>query len=241
MDNSRIPMWAHRGYSAKYPENTMVAFVAAVERGFDGIECDVHETSDGHFILMHDESVNRTTSGSGLVKQMSLADVEALDAGRWMHDAFRGVRVPRLQSLLAYIALQKAPLTVNIEWKTPIRTRDQVRRMLHQVDGIGLTDAVIHSSFDTQTLACIGKWGTGARLGLLIEHTQHDVFDTAKHLRAEAIHLPYQQVTPRFCRQAHTLGMQVRAYAVEDAKAYAWIEACGVDAVMTDRYETGPA
>ena len=91
---------AHRGHSTTIPEQTMAAFEAAVAAGADAIEADVHLTRDGHLVMLHDDLVDRTTDGHGLVRDMTLAEVARLDAGSWFGPQFRGARVPTLEQLL---------------------------------------------------------------------------------------------------------------------------------------------
>ncbi len=91
---------AHRGNSAFAPENTLVAFQQALDLGADGCECDVRATADGYLILMHDATVERTTDGKGAVNEMSLAEIQSLDAGAWKSPAYAGERVPLLRDVM---------------------------------------------------------------------------------------------------------------------------------------------
>lgn len=91
---------AHRGASLEAPENTVAAFRRAVELGADLIELDVHQTADGHVVVIHDETVDRTTNGSGFVQRMTLRELRRLDAGSWMGSDFAGVQVPTLREVL---------------------------------------------------------------------------------------------------------------------------------------------
>ena len=86
---------AHRGASGYAPENTLEAFKLAMEMGADGFELDVHLSADGELIVIHDETVDRTTNGKGYVKDMTLAQLKQLDACKGM-EAYRGARIPTL-------------------------------------------------------------------------------------------------------------------------------------------------
>lgn len=93
----------HRGSSDRYPENTMLAFEKAVEEGAHGIEADVRKSADGHFVIMHDPTVDRTTDGTGAVAELTWDEIERLDAGAWKGAGFARqpqTRVPRLETLL---------------------------------------------------------------------------------------------------------------------------------------------
>ena len=91
---------AHRGASGYFPENTMLAFMKAVEMGCDGIETDVQMTRDGVLVLIHDERIDRTTNGYGLVKDYSYAELCRLDAGSWFGARFAGTKIPTVGELL---------------------------------------------------------------------------------------------------------------------------------------------
>ena len=93
---------AHRGFSEKYPENTMLAFRKAVELGVDFIELDVHETADGELVVIHDDTVDRTTDGKGRVKEMTYREIRELDAGRWK--GAENEKVPSLDEVLGFVA-----------------------------------------------------------------------------------------------------------------------------------------
>lgn len=98
---------AHRGLALEAPENTLPAYAAALALGF-GIEIDPRLTSDGHVVIVHDESVDRTTDGAGKVEDLSLAQIRQLDAGSWFDPVYAGVRVPLLDEVLALVA-ERAP------------------------------------------------------------------------------------------------------------------------------------
>lgn len=98
-----IPVAAHRGNSKYFPENTMSAFRSAVSLQPDMIEIDLHMTRDGEIIMMHDHKVDRTTDGSGLIREKTLAEMKALDAGSWKDEKFRGERVPTFTEFLEYM------------------------------------------------------------------------------------------------------------------------------------------
>ncbi|WP_338022845.1 glycerophosphodiester phosphodiesterase family protein [Bacillus weihaiensis] len=106
----------HRGFAGKYPENTMVSFEAAVDAGADGIELDVQMTKDGEIVVIHDETVDRTTDGNGYVKNFSLEDISLLDAS-FTYKQFTGmVKVPTLKEVLEW-GRTFPTLILNIELK----------------------------------------------------------------------------------------------------------------------------
>src|SRR5207245_7355610 len=101
LGSGRILLGGHRGNAAEFPENTLAAFASALELGVDVIECDVHLSADGALPVIHDHLLDRTTNGSGLVRDLTLAELKRLDAGSWKGAAFAGERIPELSEVLA--------------------------------------------------------------------------------------------------------------------------------------------
>ena len=153
---------AHRGYSGKYPENTMLAFSKALEFGADGIECDLQRTKDGHFIVMHDETLDRTTTGRGRVDEFRLEELSQFKCGG-------GQEILTLESLLKWMPKDKV---INIEVKAgTIHTEDlpaliaQIRALRGEVQGSD--EKTIISSFEHSWLLPFKRAGfeTGMLFG----------------------------------------------------------------------------
>lgn len=139
--------FAHRGFSGKYPENTMIAFRKAIEAGVDGIELDVQLTKDGHVVIIHDETVNRTTNGTGTVVSYLLEDLQKLDAS-YIYAGQMGVNpIPTLRE---YFELVKdTSIVTNIELKTGINQYPGIEaKVLELIREFKLEDRIIISSFN---------------------------------------------------------------------------------------------
>ena len=113
---NKIPVAAHSGNSKYFPENTLSAFRSAIELNVDMVETDLHMTADGVLILMHDHLVDRTTNGTGLIREKTLAEMRTLDAGSWKGEEFAGELVPTFEEFLELFKDQKDML-FNIEFK----------------------------------------------------------------------------------------------------------------------------
>src|SRR4029450_436821 len=137
---------AHRGASGTCPENTLPAFRRAVELGVPMVELDVQLTRDGHPVVIHDSTLERTTSGYGAVRRRTLAEIAALDAGRWVAPALAGTRAPALGDVLATI-----PIRINVELKA-IGGDGLEHRALQAVEEAGALGRVVFSSFHPSTL-----------------------------------------------------------------------------------------
>ena len=142
---------AHRGWSDKYPENTMPAFKAALDIGVDQLETDVRVTKDGELVLIHDKTVDRTTNKSGLVRDYTLAELKELDAGIIMGEQFRGTQIP---TLIEFMELVKdhPTITLDIELKEYPEEDEKTAfdvcdRTLKIIDDYGFTDRVVINSW----------------------------------------------------------------------------------------------
>jgi len=129
---------AHRGFSSKYPENTIISFQEAVDIGSNAVELDVRETKDGEIIVMHDEKVNRTTDGTGFVESFTYEEIRKLDAGKWKGN-FKNVKVPSLKKVFEKIGNK---ITYFIEIKKAI-----IPEVIKIIDNFKLKENVIICSF----------------------------------------------------------------------------------------------
>jgi glycerophosphoryl diester phosphodiesterase len=240
---------AHRGASALAPENTIEAFRVAVEAGAGGLELDVHMTRDGHIVVIHDATVDRTTNGSGAISEMTLDELRRLDAGHTFspdggstrHYRGRGVRVPTLGEVLEEFPV----VAVNIEIKagTP-GIEETVLGVLRQTNALGraLVVSTAHNIVKRFRKVSGGHVSTGA------SRWEIGVFYISSRVRLErlvrpaydALQVPLRHrgipvVTPRFIRAAHARGVRVDAWTINQADEMRRLLDLGVDVIMTDR------
>jgi glycerophosphoryl diester phosphodiesterase len=150
---NNIYVAAHRGWCAVYPENTMTAFQKALEIGVDQIETDIRITLDGELVCIHDETVDRTTNGSGKVREKTLSELRELDAGIRKGEEFKGERIP---TFIEFMELVKdhPSITLDIELKEyPINGREAIAyevcdRVLKIIDDYGFTDRIVINTFN---------------------------------------------------------------------------------------------
>ena len=163
MDGSRILLGSHRGDRKNFPENTILAFKSAVEMGCDAIETDVRMTKDGHLVLIHDRDVERTTNGKGFVDEMTLEEIQALDAGFWKAPEFSGARIPTVEEFLEYVS--KTDLIIN--WELKEYPKDLglfhscvcVDKLVELIDKYGMAERSMMNSFSEQILEYVfDKW-----------------------------------------------------------------------------------
>ena len=240
---------AHRGASALAPENTIEAFRLAVEAGAGGLELDVHMTRDGHIVVIHDATVDRTTNGTGAVKEMTLAELRGFDAG---HDfspdggSIRptrggGVRVPTLGEVLE--EFPGLPINIDIKAGTP-GIEETVLGVLREANAAGRvlvvsTPHAIVKRFRKISGGLIStgasKWEIGVFYILSRLHLERLLRPAYDALQVPLRHRGILIVTPRFVRAAHARGVRVDAWTINRADEMRRLLDLGVDVIMTDR------
>jgi glycerophosphoryl diester phosphodiesterase len=243
---------AHRGASALAPENTIEAFRLAVEAGAGGLELDVHLTSDGHIVVIHDATVDRTTNGTGAVSEMTLDDLRGLDAGHnFSPDGGstypyrgRGVGVPTLGEVFE----EFPKVAVNIEIKAgTLGIEEMVLGALREANATGraLVVSTPHAIVKRFRKVSGGHVSTGAsrwEIGvfycasrLLLGRLLRPAYDA---LQVPPRHRGIPVVIPRFIRAAHARGVRVDAWTINEADEMRRLLDLGVDVIMTDRPDT---
>lgn len=225
----------HRGSSAECPENTIVSFRRALEQGAQMIECDLQLTADGHVVVIHDWTVDRTTSGAGTVRQMALADIQGLDAGSWKDARFAGEVVPTLDETLDAV-LPSGRL--NLELKSRGSGEDARRLALASVAAVAQRDAfdrVIFSSFDPATLEALREVSADAGIGVLWAFAPFDeAFDLAERLGARALHPRAEAMDVRTVDRARKRGLAVNVWTVNEPADILDHLRAGADGIISD-------
>jgi glycerophosphoryl diester phosphodiesterase len=226
----------HRGFRARFPENTMGAFQAALAAGADMIEMDLRLSADGRVVVIHDARVDRTTDGSGAVEDMTAAELGRLDAGAWFDPAFASVRIPLLEDVMLSCA---ASTGLQLELKTDgSRTPAAALAdaVLAAVDAHGALDAVVFSSFDASVLEALHRRLGAARLALTTRRGApfDQVLGICRAIRAWAWHPHFSDVTAEKAQAARRAGLGLFAYTVNDPAVFAAMVALGADGVFTD-------
>lgn len=205
-------VWGHRGASAHAPENTLAAFRLAAEQGADGVELDCQLSADGIPVVIHDETLDRTTNGRGAVKDLTAAELSRLDAGDGEH-------VPTLEEVFA--ALADTGCEVNVELKNSIEPYPGLERaVLDVVDAAGFADRVWFSSFHHYSMRLVRELDPRARVGFLYSESLLDPWRYARALDGAALH-PYWQtlVIPGVLAGCRDAGVRTHAWTVNDADA----------------------
>lgn len=229
----RTTIWAHRGASAKAPENTMEAFRLAHEMGADGIELDTHLTRDGELVVAHDETIDRCSDGSGRISDMTLAQLREYDFSCGI-PGFRGISIPTLREVLEW--LKDTDLLLNIDIKSGwVMYAGIEAKLVALVHAMGLHDRVIYSSFNPFSLILVKKHDPQARIGLITIGALGDPHVFCSYLRADAIHPYYLTLMiPGIIEACRSSGIKINAWTVNDPVHMAWLLRAGVDGIITD-------
>jgi len=232
-------IWAHRGASDRAPENTLPAFEQAAERGAAGIELDVQRTADGHLVVCHDETVDRTSDGRAAIADLTLAELRRLDFS-FGKAGFEGTRIPLLAEVLEL--MRPTNLLVNVELKDSEEPYPgMAQQALDLAAELGMADRVLWSSFNHHTLREVRQADAAARTGVLMVEPLVDVWHYAQRLGATEIH-PYfrsLRLMPDAVERCHEAGVRVNVWTVNSVDDLADMTARGVDAVISNVPDLG--
>ncbi|WP_264029276.1 glycerophosphodiester phosphodiesterase family protein [Cellulosimicrobium sp. SH8] len=225
---------AHRGYSSVAPENTLAAVAAGMRTGAEYVEIDVHTTADGLPVVLHDQTVDRTTEGSGDVAVLPGGQVTALDAGSWFSPAFAGQHLPTFAQVLDL--LETGSSTLLLELKGP-ETSAEVERVVDMVVEAGLEDRVVLQSFDVAALRSAREHAPQIPRGLLRGSLDADPVAVAQDLGAVMYNPSASALLarPSVVADLNEAGIAVMPYTVNSAADWARLTEIGVDGVITDR------
>jgi len=233
INNGEILVYGHRGAGFLAPENTMASFQIAYEIGVDAIELDVHQTSDGALVVMHDSDVSRTTDGMGLLEEMTLAEVQALDAGIRFNEAYAGEGIPRFEVVLDW-AKDRIPLLVEIKGY-PHPPESIEKSIVSAIRDAGMTDQVLVKSFFHQSIRNLDDLAPEIPTGILLASAPLDPVRMAQEAGADSIRNFYAYWTESALALAREAGMHTSAWGVNDRLALNRVTALGLDSFGTDR------
>jgi len=213
----------HRGAFSEAPENTMLSFKTAVELGADMIELDVRMCRTGEIVVIHDAEVDRTSNGTGLVREMTLEELKELDFGE-------GEKIPTLGEVLEFA---KDRIPVNIE----IKEQDIVEKVVRLVERYGMVNQVIISSFFHNALLEVKKLNPSIITAPLFMHKPVNSANLAIETRSEGLHPYYEVIDEELIQQAHENNFFVNAWTVDYEEVVEKLIKMGIDGVITNDIE----
>jgi glycerophosphoryl diester phosphodiesterase len=208
------PCIAHRGWSGKAPENTLSAIRKAVEHPrIQMIELDVQMSRDGVPVVIHDFTLERTTNGSGLVRETTMAELKKLDAGAWFSAQFAGETVPTFEEVLQLVQGKKK---LNVELKCPGGTHVEIaERIVHLVRKYAAETSVLITSFNHEAIKEVSRLAPEVKRGLIIYGMPVLLDEQIEETGATALSMCYPYLTEDFVRPFLKRGMEMIAWTVD--------------------------
>lgn len=224
---------AHRGYSAKYPENTLSAFRAVAQLPVYGVEFDVHLTRDRKIVVIHDEKIDRTSNGSGFVKDMTFEQLRRYDYGAWFSEEFAGEVIPTLAEVLE--VFKNTEHRINIELKMDVFDYDGLEELvLHEVESYQMLDRVIISSFNHEAVQKVAQLNPQIENAALFSTMILNVTEYQKQIPAKALHISIPLTFRQTVFEAIHTGSIVRVYTVNEVEYAELLLKTGIDSIFTD-------
>ncbi len=226
----RARNFAHRGASGRAPENTLLAFRSAFELGADAIECDVQLSADGEPVIIHDATLERTTTGRGTVAALTLAALRRLDAGA-------SERIPTLQEVLDLCHAERKLVNLEVKAESLAEALAIAQVVGQAIEQGGHHTNTLVSSFWLPAVATLKKEHPTIRTATLHGGLRWRFFSmlrAARECRADAIHLHRALVSRRLVEAAHAAGLEVNVWTVDHPSTMLRLLSWGVDGIMTN-------
>lgn len=217
-----ILVMGHRGAAGIEPENTMRSFEKAVALGVDWIEMDVHLTKDGHLVVIHDDRVDRTTNGRGLVHEMTLKEIQTLDAGK-------GERVPLLREILS--AFRDRPVKMQVE----LKAEGTAQAVVDLLEKMGLVGKVRLTCGNLARLCEVKRLNPDVETGAIFGKPTTDCCEQTKAVGAVALGIEFHHMNAYWVQKAHSMGLQVTPWCPDTPEDLRAMIALQPDRICTNR------
>lgn len=230
LHSSAAEIVAHRGYAAIFPENTMLAFQRSLELGAHSIELDIHHSKEGIPVVIHDEKLNRTTTGSGYVREKSLAEIRSVDAGVKFHPRFAGCRVPILEEALDLLGGRYG---LQLELKEGINEQ-QAKGILHLLGIYGMLGRTMIISFYKSNLELMRRLHPEIELGFLTSDiiALEPIAELGRATVCLDYHIPLKY--PKIIKEAEALGLDAAVWTIRQAQTARKLYVLGIRRFTSD-------
>lgn len=232
-----MKVFAHRGASGDYPENTILAFDKALNLNVYGLELDVHKSKDGHLVVIHDEDIQRTFKGKGLVMDYTLKELKKFDCRKFEFNKNLNCKIPTLKEVFELI--KDTNIILNIEAKTDLIHYDLEKDILDLIKEYNFEDKVLISSFNHKCIKIFKKLNNNLKYGALYEYekdysSEENVVEHAKKLGVYSINISKDLITKEIVDLAHEKGLKVFVYTVNSPIVMRKMIEFNVDGVFSD-------
>lgn len=229
-----MQIWGHRGAYHHMPENTLAGFKKAVELGADGVEFDVQLTKDGEVVVIHDEIIDRVSTGNGMVKDYTLQELRYFNFNKRGISEPKYMPIPTLEDVLQL--LEPTLLLINIEFKTGIIFYDGIEyKTAELVKKYGLSGRVIYSSFNHYSVQKVKGYDPAAKTALLCGGGMIVTGEQCEKIGAYALHPNVQQMhCPGLLEDCKRRGIKVNVWTIDSEKDYLYAKDNGVDGIFVN-------
>jgi glycerophosphoryl diester phosphodiesterase len=229
---------AHRGFSARAPENTLAAMRLAIDAGTDAVEWDVQVAACGTPVLFHDTQLGRTSDGVGPLRRRDLEQLKQLDAGSWFSADFAGERIPTLEEAYGFVRGRVRRVYSEMKAYRELEDLDRIVRLTREA---GMLDVTTFISSDWRALDRIAGQEPDARIGYIVDRPEQFVEALGKAAQREGSLLDFDYrlvlADPFLAARARARGVGAAAWTVNDVGAAAELIDAGVDSITTDEVE----
>lgn len=226
----KIIVEGHRGYSAKYPENTLVSFEAAVELGVDVVEFDIWLSKDNVPVIMHDGNVERTTDGEGHIRDKTLKEIKQLDAGKWFNEKFSAQSVPTLEETLELLTRKNPKLMLGVEIKEySFKTVDLTMELLNSFKCL---ERCFFYCFNARIIKYLKQKYSVITMGY--PDFKMKEFEPDSYRFYDEIGISIDIATPEFCRQFEKMGFPLHIYCADNEDDVAKAIECGAKVITAN-------
>ena len=225
---------AHRGFSGKYPENTMLAFEKAIEAGADGIEFDVHFSKDGELVIIHDERIDRTTDGKGFVVDYTYDELSRFDASATFTGVYGFNKIPTLREYFELVKPIDGFIT-NIELKTGVNEYPGIEKAVYElIKEFGLEKRIIISSFNHYSVMRFKEIAPEIVCGYLTGDWVYNFGEYTKTRGVECVHPRFNSLNSQSVAEIKSNGIRINTWTVNDEDEVKRLYNLGTDAVITN-------
>lgn len=234
LDPSNGPyIGGHRGAAGYYPENTMLSFQKAVEMGADIIELDVHLSKDGVPVIIHNHTLDETTSGQGIVADHTLQQLKQLDAGSWFSEQYAGLQIPTLEEVLLWA---KGRTWVSIELKqTPHYYKGLEEAVVRVIEATETIDDVQVMSSDHHAVKKVKDLNGNLMTGMICHCKLYDPVGVAKEIKVDILNTAWPFLSKEIVERVHRGGIIVYGGLTNDPEKWLMMQEWGIDMVDTDK------
>lgn len=225
---------AHRGFSGKYPENTMLAFEKAIEAGADGAELDVHFTKDGEIVVIHDERIDRTTDGKGFVVDFTYEELSKFDASAGFAGVYGFNKIPTLREYFELVKPVDGFIT-NIELKTSENEYPGIEKaVMELIDEFQLEDRIIISSFNHYSVMRAKAVNPRIQCGFLESSWIYNFGEYTKTRNVECVHPRFNSLNEGSVAEIKSNSIRINTWTVNEEEDVERLYTLGIDAVITN-------